>query len=90
MRAGGAQALSRSLFARLVPAGREAEYFSFLDVSGRMAGVAGPLIFALVTGLAGHGRAGILAVLGLFVAGGWLLGGVNVSEARHGHVNAGV
>jgi|GEM_PF-4137889 len=55
-----------------------------------MAGVAGPLIFALVTGLAGHGRAGILAVLGLFVAGGWLLGGVNVSEARHGHVNAGV
>ncbi len=87
---GGAQALSRSLFARLVPVGREAEYFSFLDVSGRMAGVAGPLIFAVVTGIAGHGRAGILAVLGLFVAGGWLLQGVSVSEARHGHVKAGV
>lgn len=87
---GGAQALSRSLFARLVPVGREAEYFSFLDISGRMAGVAGPLIFAVVTGIAGHGRAGILAVLGLFIAGGWLLAGVDVSEGRHKHVKAGV
>ncbi len=85
---GGAQALSRSLFAHLVPAGREAEYFSFLDISGRMAGVAGPLIFAVVTGIAGHGRAGILAVLALFVAGGWLLAGVKVSGGRHGHVKA--
>lgn len=85
---GGAQALSRSLFARLVPAGREAEYFSFLDISRRMAGVAGPLIFAVVTGIAGHGRAGILAVLSLFVAGGWLLAGVKVSGGRHEHVKA--
>lgn len=85
---GGAQALSRSLFARLVPAGREAEYFSFLDVSGRMAGVAGPLIFAGVTAVAGQGRAGILAVLVLFVAGGGLLAGVNVSERRHENVKS--
>lgn len=87
---GGAQALSRSLFARLVPPNREAEYFSFLDISGRMAGVAGPLIFAVITALAGQGRAGILAVLTLFVAGGWLLQGVHVSTPRHEYVKAGV
>lgn len=85
---GGAQALSRSLFARLLPGGREAEYFSFLDISGRMAGVAGPLIFAVVTGISGHGRSGILAVLGLFVAGGWLLSGVKLSNGRHERVKA--
>ena len=70
---GGAQALSRSLFARLVPRGREAEYFSFLDVSGRMAGIAGPVMFSLLTSAAGSGRTGILAVLALFAAGGWML-----------------
>jgi len=85
---GGAQALSRSLYARLVPTGREAEYFSFLDVSGRMAGVAGPLIFAAVTGLAGQGRVGILAVLALFVAGAWMLACVKVSSRCHEHVKA--
>ncbi len=75
---GGAQALSRSFYARLVPAGREAEFFSFFDVSGRMAGVAGPVVFALATTWAGSGRAGIAAVLLFFVAGGWLLAGVRV------------
>jgi len=58
---GGAQALSRSLYARLVPAGREAEFFSFFDVSGRMAGVAGPALFSLVAVVTGSGRGGIVA-----------------------------
>jgi len=73
---GGAQALSRSLYARLLPAGREAEFFSFFDVSGRMAGIAGPALFAALTTAYGSGRAGVLAVLGFFVVGLWLLAGV--------------
>ncbi len=87
---GGAQALSRSLYARLVPSGREAEYFSFLDVSGRMAGVAGPVLFAVVAQLSGSGRGGILAIAGLFVAGGWLLRRVEVSQDGNDFVKAGV
>ena len=87
---GGAQALSRSLYARLVPAGREAEYFSFLDVSGRMAGVAGPILFAVIAQLSGSGRGGIVAIAALFVAGGWLLRRVEVSQDGNDFVNAGV
>ena len=75
---GGAQALSRALYARLLPAGREAEFFSFFDVSGRMAGIAGPALFAVLTTWFGSGRAGVAAVLGFFVLGLWLLSGVDV------------
>ncbi len=70
---GGAQALSRSLYARLLPAGREAEFFSFFDVSGRVAGIVGPALFAVATAVAGSGRTGVTLVLALFLAGGWVL-----------------
>lgn len=70
---GGAQALSRSLFARLVPPGREAELFSFYDLSGRFAGVIGPALFALATMLTGSARNGVLVVLVTFMGGLWLL-----------------
>jgi len=75
---GGAQALSRSLYARLLPAGREAEFFSFYDVSGRVAGIAGPALFAIATSASGSGRAGVLVVAVLFLSGALLLGGVEV------------
>lgn len=77
---GGAQALSRSLYARLLPAGREAEYFSFFDVSGRVAGVLGPALFALAATLWGSGRMGVAVVLTFFAAGAWLLRGVDEGE----------
>jgi len=80
---GGAQALSRSLYARLVPAGREAEFFSFFDVSGRMAGVAGPALFSLAAIVTGSGRGGVVAVAIFFVAGALLLRGVRVSFDSH-------
>jgi MFS transporter, UMF1 family len=83
---GGAQALSRSLYARLLPAGREAEFFSFFDVSGRMAGVIGPALFAVLTTVFGSGRAGVGAVLVFFVAGLWLLSGVAVCTGDHKRV----
>ena len=87
---GGAQALSRSFYARLLPAGREAEYFSFFDVSGRMAGVAGPVLFAVLTTAFGSGRAGVGAVLVFFVVGLWLLSGVGECAECHKHVKVGV
>jgi MFS transporter, UMF1 family len=87
---GGAQALSRSLFARLVPQGREAEFFSFFDVSGRMAGIAGPVVFAVATTWAGSGRAGVGAVLLFFVAGSWLLAGVKIPGAGHNSVEVAI
>jgi UMF1 family MFS transporter len=53
---GGAQALSRSLYADLVPSRQSAEYFGFYDLSGKFAGVLGPLLFGLVSDLTGSVR----------------------------------
>lgn len=79
---GGAQALSRSLFARFVPAGAEAAFFSFFDVSARLAGIAGPAVFSVATQLANSPRAGVLATTAFFLAGGWLL--LRVAEPGEG------
>lgn len=84
---GGAQALSRSLFARFVPAGAEAAFFSFFDLSARLAGVAGPATFSLTTQLAGSPRAGVLATTVFFLGGAWLLTGVREPGDHTGPVS---
>lgn len=83
---GGAQALSRSLFGSMVPRHRSAEFFGFYSMSGKLAGVAGPLIFGLVGQWTGTSRLGISALLVFFLAGGYLLTRVDekagAAEAR--------
>ena len=70
---GGAQALSRSLFGSMVPRHRSAEFFGFYSMSGKLAGVAGPLIFGLVGQWTGTSRLGISALVVFFLVGGYLL-----------------
>lgn len=79
---GGAQALSRSLFASMVPRHRSAEFFGFYSTSGKLAGVVGPLVFALASQAAGSSRLGILALVAFFAAGGALLLRVDVVAGR--------
>ena len=66
---GGSQALSRSLFARMIPPERSSEFFGFYDVSNKFAGIAGPLLLALVARWTGESRYGVFALIVLFVAG---------------------
>lgn len=70
---GGIQALSRSYFARLIPAGQFGEFFGFYNMLGKFAAVLGPLLVGLTAGITGNAHLSILAVLVLFVAGGVLL-----------------
>ncbi|MDO8785297.1 MAG: MFS transporter [Syntrophales bacterium] len=70
---GGSQALSRSLFGKMVPKGRTAEFFGFYDVSSKFASIIGPSLFATVGLLTGSSRNGILSLLLLFIAGGIIL-----------------
>ncbi|MGQ9495970.1 MAG: MFS transporter [Thermoanaerobaculaceae bacterium] len=70
---GGAQALSRSFFARFVPPGGAAAYFGFFDVSGRLAGLLGPALFALATGITGAPAFGVAVTTCFFLVGGVLL-----------------
>ncbi len=85
---GGAQALSRSLFASMVPRHRTAEFFGFYSTSGKLAGIAGPLVFALVGQLAGTSRLGILSLVLFFALGGWLLSRVDVDAGRRAALDA--
>ena len=66
---GGAQALSRALYARLIPRERSAEFFAFYSVSAKFAGIFGPLMFGLIAQLTGNSRLGILALVAFFLGG---------------------
>ena len=78
---GGSQAISRSLFAQIIPTGREAEFYSFYEVSERGTSWTGPLIFGLVNQWFGSLRYGILALIFYFIAGLIVLPFVNVQKA---------
>src|SRR5215216_5669535 len=78
---GGSQAISRSLFAQMIPQGREAEFYSFYEVSERGTSWTGPLIFGLANQLFGSLRYGILALIFYFIAGLVFLPFVNVKKA---------
>jgi UMF1 family MFS transporter len=77
---GGSQALSRSLYAIMVPKHRAAEFFGFFSTSSKFAGIAGPLLFAVVSQLAGQSRISIVALVVFFIVGGILLALVDVDE----------
>jgi len=70
---GGTQALSRSLFSLYVPTGREAEYFSFYELSERGSSWLGPLLFGMVLQWSGSYRWAIGAIAALFFVGALLL-----------------
>ena len=82
---GGIQALSRSLFATLIPKHRAGEMFGFFGVFDRFGGALGAIVFGLVLSATGSSRPAIFALIVFFVAGGFLLSKVNVArgvEAR--------
>lgn len=79
---GGTQALSRSLFASMIPRHKSSEFFAFFGVFERYAGVLGPAIFAWVVERSGSSRNAILSVIAFFVVGAALLTFVDVEEGR--------
>ncbi len=79
---GGTQALSRSLFAAMVPRTHSAEFFGFFSTGEKVAGIIGPALFGLVGQLTGSSRWGIVSITLLFAAGALLLRRVDVAEGR--------
>lgn len=79
---GGTQALSRSLFASMIPRHRSGEFFGFWGVFEKFAGIFGPAIFAATIALTGSSRNAILSVIAFFVVGGILLFFVDVEEGQ--------
>ena len=78
---GGSQAISRSMYAQIIPAGKQAEYYSFYEISDKGTSWFGPLLFGLVNQLTGSLRPAILSLIFFFVVGLILLPFVNVKKA---------
>ncbi|HKI60377.1 MAG TPA: MFS transporter, partial [Mariprofundaceae bacterium] len=77
---GGIQALSRSLYARLIPAHQPAEFFGFYNMLGKFAAVLGPMMMGVASLLSGSARFSILVIILLFAAGAMLLYRLNVES----------
>jgi UMF1 family MFS transporter len=66
---GGSQALSRSLFSRMIPEGKEASFFGLYEVSERGTSWMGPLLFSVVIAHTGSYRQALLSLIIFFVVG---------------------
>jgi len=78
---GGSQAISRSLFAQMIPDGKEAEYYSFYEISERGTSWIGPLIFGVMNQAFGNLRPALLSLIFFFVMGLIILPFVKVDKA---------
>jgi UMF1 family MFS transporter len=79
---GGIQSLSRSLYARLIPPDKTAEFFGFYNMLGKFATVIGPIAMGWVGLLTGSARFSVLALLVLFGLGAVLLHFVDIERGR--------
>ncbi|MHB1223514.1 MAG: MFS transporter, partial [Gemmatimonadaceae bacterium] len=79
---GGTQALSRSMFASMVPPHKSGEFFGFYSVFEKFASIFGPLFFSITIALTGSSRAAILSVIFFFALGALLLAMVDVPEGQ--------
>jgi MFS transporter, UMF1 family len=78
---GGSQALSRSLFSRMIPAGKEASFFGLYEVSERGTSWMGPLLFSIVIARTGSYRQALLSLIFFFVVGLIVLVMTNTDKA---------
>jgi UMF1 family MFS transporter len=79
---GGSQALSRSLFARMIPKEKSSEYFGFFSVFEKFAGILGPALFAASVTAFGSSRPAVLSIILFFVLGAIVLTRVNVAAGE--------
>ncbi len=75
---GGVQSLSRSMYARMIPAGKTGEYFGFYNMLGKFAAILGPIMVGVLALLSGSQRIGLLSIVVLLVLGLVLLTRVNL------------
>jgi UMF1 family MFS transporter len=79
---GGSQALSRSLFASMIPRQKSSEFFGFWGVFEKFSGIIGPATFAWAISATGSSRMAVLSVIVFFVVGAVLLMFVDVEQGQ--------
>lgn len=78
---GSSQALSRSIFSKMIPANQESAYFSLYEISERGTSWIGPIVFGLAVQLTGSSRVSLLPLIAFFVIGIVLLLATNMRQA---------
>lgn len=73
MAQGGVQALSRSMFSKMIPIEKSGEYFGFMNLVGKFASILGPFIVAITVTITGRSELGLLGLLILFFVGAVLI-----------------
>jgi len=79
---GGIQALSRSLYTRIIPLEKSAEFFGFYNMLGKFAAIIGPALMGTIALVTGSARLSILSILLLFILGGFFLNKVDIKEGK--------
>ncbi|RMF85754.1 MAG: MFS transporter [Nitrospinota bacterium] len=79
---GGVQALSRSLYTRLIPENKATEFFGFYNMLGKFAAVIGPTLMGGVGVLTGNPRYAVFSILILFLGGAFFLSRVDIKEGQ--------
>ena len=79
---GGIQALSRSLYTRIIPPDKSAEFFGFYNMLGKFAAIIGPALMGTIALVTGSARLSILSILLLFILGALFLNKVDVKEGK--------
>lgn len=78
---GSSQALSRSIFAKMIPHNQEAAYFSLYEISERGTSWIGPIVFGLAVQVTGSSRVALLPLIAFFVIGIVMLLPINMRQA---------
>jgi len=79
---GGIQALSRSLYTRIIPPDKSAEFFGFYNMLGKFASIIGPALMGIIALVTGSARLSILSILLLFILGAFFLNKVDIKEGK--------
>ncbi len=69
---GSSQANSRTMLSQLTPIEKQAEFFGFYTLTGRLSSIIGPILYGWISYKTGDIRYAILSLLFFFVAG-WIL-----------------
>ena len=80
---GSAQALSRSLYSQMIPAGRESSFFGLYEISEKGTSWMGQIMFTIIVGATGSFRYAILGLIFFFVVGSVVLLFTDTTRAIH-------
>ncbi|KLO22576.1 MFS transporter [Marinitoga sp. 1197] len=78
---GGLQALSRSMYGKLIPKEKSAEFFGFYNIFGKFAAIIGPFLVGFFSQITKSSRFGVLSISILFIIGALIL--IRVKEENY-------